>query len=89
MVPYTLGSTHKETLRQVFMNPTPASLEWRKVESLLIALGCQVIEGRGSRVRFEKDGKVASFHRPHPSKEAKPYQVRYARTYLELLEVEP
>ncbi len=89
MVPSMLGSTHKETLRQVFKSPPPANLEWRKVEALLIALGCQVIEGRGSRVRFAKDGKVAAFHRPHPSKEAQPYQVRYARTYLELLEVQP
>ena len=30
-----------------------------------------MIEGRGSRVRFEKDGEVETFHRPHPTKEAK------------------
>ncbi|WP_245515388.1 type II toxin-antitoxin system HicA family toxin [Rhizobium deserti] len=41
-----------------------------------------MVEGSGSRVRFEKDGKVETFHRPHPAKEAKQYQVRAARAYL-------
>lgn len=89
MVPLVLSSAHQETLLQIFKSPTPRNLEWRKVESLLIAAGCQVIEGRGSRVRFEKDGKVATFHRPHPAKEAKPYQLKDARAFLELLEVKP
>jgi hypothetical protein len=57
-------------------------LEWRKIESLLIAIGAKSIEGNGSRVRFELNGVVASFHRPHPSKEAKPYQVRDAKDFL-------
>jgi len=48
-----------------------------------------MIEGSGSRVRFEKDGKVASFHRPHPAKEAKRYQIRDARTFLTELGVKP
>ena len=42
-----------------------------------------MIEGRGSRVRFEKDGEVETFHRPHPAKEAKRYQVRAARGFLQ------
>ena len=54
-----------------------------RIESLLIALGSEVIEGRGSRVRFVLNGVVASFHRPHPAKEAKPYQIRDARSFLE------
>ena len=51
--------------------------------------GAQVIEGRGSRVRFEKDGEVETFHRPHPAKEAKRYQVRAARAFLERIGVRP
>ena len=38
---------------------------------------------------FHKDEIIASFHRPHPKKEAKPYQVRDARTFLRQLGVEP
>ena len=48
-----------------------------------------VIEGRGSRVRFEKDGEVETFHRPHPAKEAKRYQVRAARAFLERMGITP
>ena len=64
-------------------------MEWRKIETLLVAVGCHVIEGNGSRVRFEKDGLVATFHRPHPAKEAKAYQVRDARQFLRNLGVKP
>ena len=52
-------------------------------------LGCKVIEGSGSRVRFERRGLVATFHRPHPRKEAKRYQVRDAREFLIKFGVKP
>jgi hypothetical protein len=55
---------------------------WRRIESLFVALGAQKIEGSGSRVRFELNGVVATFHRPLPHKEAKPYQVRDAKEFL-------
>ncbi|HGI5918106.1 TPA: hypothetical protein ACJTDP_001821 [Yersinia enterocolitica] len=40
-------------------------------------------------VRFEINKIVASFHRPHPDKEAKAYQVRDAKTFLEAVGVVP
>jgi hypothetical protein len=40
-------------------------------------------------VRFEKDGLIISFHRPHPAKEAKRYQVRDARDYLIKIGIRP
>lgn len=73
----------------IFADPVSQTLEWRKIEALLVAIGCQVIEGNGSRVRFEKNGIIGSFHRPHPAKEAKPYQVRDARQFLDNLGVKP
>lgn len=84
-----MNATHRKTLEAVFADPVSKSLEWRRIEALLVAVGCRVIEGNGSRVRFEKDGHIAAFHRPHPAKEAKPYQVRDARLYLENLGVKP
>jgi hypothetical protein len=48
-----------------------------------------VIEGNGSRVRFETDGVLAFFHRPHPDEEAKKYQMRDAREFLIKLGVQP
>ena len=41
------------------------------------------------RVRFELNNVVATFHRPHPQKEAKPYQVRDARRFLQQAGITP
>ncbi|EKT4479135.1 type II toxin-antitoxin system HicA family toxin [Pseudomonas putida] len=64
-------------------------MEWARVESLLVSLGAKVIEGRGSRVRFELNGAVATFHRPHPDRHAKPYPLRDARQFIEQAGVLP
>jgi hypothetical protein len=61
-----MNSKQAKMLKAVFADPVSASLEWKAVEALLIGVGCRVIEGNGSRVRFEKDGLIISFHRPHP-----------------------
>lgn len=84
-----MNSKHRKTLAAVFTDPVSGTIEWTAVESLLLAAGARLIEGRGSRVRFEKDGEVATFHRPPPAKEAKRYQVRDARDFLERIGVRP
>lgn len=84
-----MNSKQRRTLEAVFTDPVPAAIEWAAIESLLIAVGCRVIEGSGSRVRFEHIGRIASFHRPHPAKEAKRYQVRDAREFLVSIGVKP
>ncbi|MEE8057435.1 MAG: type II toxin-antitoxin system HicA family toxin [Pseudomonadales bacterium] len=50
---------------------------------------CQVVEGAGSSVTFERDGLRATFHRPHPQQEALRYRVKDARRFLEQLGVTP
>jgi len=84
-----MNKSHQKTLEAVFQKPVPASLEWRRIESLFQAVGANTIEGTGSRVRFELNGVIGTFHRPHPQKEAKPYQVRDARSFLEKAGVSP
>ena len=84
-----MNSKQAKTLKAVFADPVLVSIEWAMIEALLIAVGCKVIEGNGSRVRFECRGIVASFHRPHPAKEAKRYQVKDAKAYLEKLGIMP
>jgi hypothetical protein len=84
-----VNKRHQKTLESIFKTPVPFNLEWRRIETLFIALGARVIEGGGSRVRFELHNIVATFHRPHPQKEAKPYQVRDARRFLEQLGIKP
>jgi hypothetical protein len=85
----SMNSKHRRILAAVFTDPVSGTIEWAAVESLLLAAGARLIEGRGSRVRFEKDGEVATFHRPHPAKEAKRYQVRDARDFLERIGMKP
>ena len=83
-----MNSRHRRILAVVSTDPVSGTIEWAAIESLLLA-GARLIEGRGSRVRFEKDGEVAAFHRPHPAEEAKRYQVRDARDFLERIGMRP
>ena len=84
-----MNSKQRKTLARIFADPVSGTIEWAAIENLLVAAGARGIEGSGSRVRFEKDGVIASFHRPHPEKEAKRYQVRDAREFLTKIGVEP
>tara|TARA_R110002020_G_scaffold183962_1_gene380528 strand:- start:6340 stop:6594 length:255 start_codon:yes stop_codon:yes gene_type:complete len=84
-----MNSKQRRTLKAIFSTPVSGTIAWADVETLLLAAGAELIEGNGSRVRFVKDEVVASFHRPHPAKEAKRYQIRDARAFLEQIGVRP
>ena len=85
-----MNNKHRKTLATIFAYPsTKGVIEWKAIETLLVAIGAKPIEGRGSRVRFVYDKNVATFHRPHPEKDAKPYQIRDARAFLEAIGVKP
>jgi len=82
-----MNQKHTKTLEAIFSHPTPNNLEWRKIEALFVALKAEVIEGNGSRVSFIINNEKGDFHRPHPGKEAKRYQVKNAREFLIKAEV--
>jgi hypothetical protein len=84
-----MNSKQRRILKAIFKNPVPSNLDFKKMESLFLTLGAKLIEGDGSRVRFVLNEVVVSFHRPHPHKEAKPYQVRDARSFLKQAGVKP
>lgn len=84
-----MNGKHLRTLEALFSVPVLNSLEWTRIEALFVASGARMVEGSGSRVRFELNGVVATFHRPHPSKEAKAYQVRDAREFMEKAGITP
>ena len=84
-----MNKRHRETLDKIFQTPAPPSLVWRNVEALFRALDARSVEDRGSRVRFDLNGVVATYHRPHPEKEAKPYQFRDTRRFLEQAGIKP
>ncbi len=73
---------HEKTLEELFDDPVRANIDWRDVESLFNALGAELSEGSGSRVRVALNGVRATFHRPHPEKEVGKSMVRSIRTFL-------
>ena len=50
---------------------------------MLIALGAELTEGRGSRVRIFLNGVKAVFHRPHPQKETDKGALSSMKRFLE------
>jgi hypothetical protein len=84
-----MNSRHQKTLTAIFSQPVPGNIEWRKIEALFIAVGAEIIEGDGSRVSFIINNEKGDFHRPHPGKEAKRYQVRNAMEFLSRAGVQP
>ncbi len=84
-----MNGKQRKTLADLYAEPVDGNLRWSRIESLFVALGCRVVEGAGSSVTFERDGRRATFHRPHPGKEALRYRVKAAREFLEKLGVGP
>jgi len=85
-----MNKKQRTTLAAVFRDPVSGTIVFADIEALLVAAGCTKIErGNGSSVIFSFDGQIVSFHRPHPRKEAKHYQVRDARAFLIQIGVTP
>jgi hypothetical protein len=84
-----MNTKQRKTLAAIFADPINGNIEWRRIESLFIALGCQMIEGSGSRITFILHGQRADFHRPHPGKEALRYGVKDVHEFLRRAGVTP
>lgn len=66
-----------------------SNVVWTDVEKLFEALGAEVSEGRGSRVRVYLNNVRAVFHRPHPQKETDKGALRSVRRFLAEAGFEP
>ena len=84
-----MNSKQRKSLEKVFARPVVKNLDWSELEGLLVALGAERVNRGGSMVSFFLGKERADFHRPHPAKEAKPYQVRCAREFLALAGINP
>ncbi|MCA9447822.1 MAG: type II toxin-antitoxin system HicA family toxin [Candidatus Omnitrophica bacterium] len=84
-----MNKKQRKTLDAVFADPVNGNIEWRKIESLFLALGAERTEGSGSSVSFVLNDVRADFHRPHPDKEALRYRVKDVRRFLERAGVIP
>ncbi|MGH7889897.1 MAG: type II toxin-antitoxin system HicA family toxin [Thermodesulfobacteriota bacterium] len=73
---------HAQTLRAIFHQPVLSNVKWKDIEALFLALGAEVEEGSGSRVRIILRNQVAVFHRPHPRKETDKGALVSVKKYL-------
>jgi hypothetical protein len=85
----SLAGRHRATLSAIFAEPVRADVAWRDVEALLIALGGEVTEGRGSRMRVALKDVRAVFHRPHPRKETDKGALKSVRRFLAEAGIKP
>jgi hypothetical protein len=84
-----MNKKHLRTLQAIFAQPVKANVNWKDIESLFSALGADIQEGRGSRVRILLNGQEAVFHRPHPQKETDKGALVSVRRFLENAGVKP
>lgn len=77
-----LSSKNQQTFLAIFDDPVRADIEWTDIENLLLALGADLSEGRGSRVRVHLNGVRAVFHRPYPQKETEKGAIKSMRRLL-------
>lgn len=75
-------SKHRKIFEAIFQEPVLSNITWSDIEAILTALGAQISEGRGSRIRIALRGVRATFHRPHPQKETDRGAVKSMRRFL-------
>ncbi|MEN9896445.1 MAG: hypothetical protein RLZZ66_94 [Pseudomonadota bacterium] len=51
-----MNKTHQKILHAIFDNPVNGAMKWSDIESLLIAVGCRVVEGKGLICHFRESG---------------------------------
>jgi len=84
-----MNKKQRQTLQKVFEKPERADIYWNDIEGLFIALGAEVTEGKGSRVRVAFNDVRAVFHRPHPERLTNKESVKSVRRFLVELGVKP
>jgi hypothetical protein len=77
-----VSSKHNRTLAAIFENPLRADIRWSDIETLLRALGADVKQGSGSRVRITLNERHMTFHEPHPQPTIVKDAVRSVRRFL-------
>lgn len=78
-----MNSKQKRTLEWINSDPVRSNINWKDIESLFRALGAEITEGKGSRVRVALNEVRAVFHRPHPKKETDRGTVKSVRRFLQ------
>lgn len=77
-----LNARHRATRLAVFDVPIRSNAPWADIETLFAALGAEMSEGSGSRVRVALGGVRAVFHRPHPQRDTDKGALRSVQRFL-------
>ena len=83
-----MNKKHRKIYEAIFAEPIRRNIDWNDVVALVKGLGGEVLQGAGSRVRFDLNGVSLNLHSPHPQKELKRYQVKAVRDFLDNAGVE-
>jgi hypothetical protein len=84
-----MNKKQRQTLDKVFEKPERSDIKWANIEGLFVALGAEISEGSGSRVRVALNDVRAVFHRPHPAKVTNKGTVKSVRRFLQEVGVRP
>ncbi|MFO8041173.1 MAG: type II toxin-antitoxin system HicA family toxin [Sodalinema sp.] len=88
---HSLNSKQRKTLGAIFASSIPTDLTWKELESLLKALGADISESSGSRIRLKiGDVKfVGGLHKPHNPPYLPRYAIKSLRQFLIQVGVKP
>ena len=75
---------HDKLFEKFMKSPALKDLTFNELETLLVYLGFEKIDGSGSRVKFTHKAKnlIVSLHKPHPSNILKEYIVKQIQDVL-------
>jgi hypothetical protein len=79
-----MNKRQQRSLERIFERPTRADIAWTDVQSLLRALGAEIRQGTGSRIRVVLRKHILNMHEPHPRKELGKYAVELVRDFLKI-----
>ena len=77
-----MNKKQRQTLERISEKPERSDIPWSDIVSLFIALGAEISEGKGSRVRVILSDVKAVFHRPHPQRVTNKSTIRSVRRFL-------
>lgn len=78
-----MNKKQRQTLDKILEKPERSDIPWTNIESLIVAFGGEISEGRGSRIRVVLNDVKAVFHRPHPERVAEKGAVKSVRRFLQ------
>ncbi len=78
-----MNTKNKKTIENIYKRPIPNNILWADIENLFVALGAEISEGAGSRIRVKLNDVRAVFHRPHPEKVTDKGAVNSVKRFLD------